>query len=628
MSKSKLQWEFAKTGGGDETGINDPVISNFVGKVSTKLVREALQNSIDAGICKPVKVDFNFMISKASKIPGIEQLHKVYSSCVDYWSQKEQYDKDVVTFYNKLLTSIQRDLSISILKISDYNTRGLTPKDYRSLFKLVGGGTKGKGEGGSFGLGRGAYFGASLYRMILVSSKYDEDKYFFAGKARLVSFFENGEPIQGNGTYGYPGQNPVTDGNDIPLFFKRNEKGTDFYIYEYQGDKDWKIEITKSVLDNFWYAIFTKKLVVKVGEEIIDYNTIKNLMIKYYSKPKTKNEWLNCPYPFYLACTSEETHLVEENLPTLGSVKLYILKNEIFPSKVAYIRGTGMTIQTKKPKTTYGYAGVFVCEDDEGNEILRKTENPEHDEWRSDIAIVAGKLSKQTANDAMDELKKFVLDTLKSLQEGEKGEELHFKDLDKYLWLPIDEDEPLLTGASLGGEGEPSDKESASEIAVVNKQKLEVISKKEKLEITKKVARGRTEGDEGIIIGGGGGKGGDKVPCGTVDEEGDKNLIIMTDFTYRAYAQKNDSGEYVHTLIVKALRSKKIAKMVIRVGTDSATDDVGLWSAIDKDNNTKCERDGNTIKNIELSKEGKREIEILFEDGKKYSLNVTAYEHN
>lgn len=617
-----LKWEFAATGGGDEVGVNDPVISNFTGNITTKLVREALQNSIDAGVKEPVIVKFDIITTEALKIPGIEQLRSVYGLCVDYWSSKGKR----LPMFNILLGRIQKNLTIPVLKISDFNTRGLTPGDYYALFQCVGGETKPDGEGGSWGLGKGAYFGASAFRMVFASSKYDDNKYHFAGKARLPSFTQDGKTMQGNGTYGYPAQKPVIEEQDIPDSFKREERGTDFYIYGYQGTGDWKKEIIKAVLENFWYAIMQNNLIVIVGGTTINAEALDNLMIEYFGKPKSKNEFLKSPYPFFLACRDENTSLTEGDLHTLGAVKLYVLKNESFPKDVVYIRNTGMVIQKKGRNAPYGYAGVFVCENTEGNKILCKMENPEHDQWNKDIAISLGKLNKNIANNADRELKDFVINTLKGLQEKDEGDVLHVKELDKYLWLPMDEDESLLTGSGSEGLEKPSNTESASEEMTVDKSKLEIISRKEKLVIDKKIVKG-VVGEEDLFVKVGHGRGKRRRANGLEDPEGDKQVVQVTEMKYRSFAELNNFGKYEHTLIIKSPRNKKLAKIVVHVGTDNSLDDIDIYSAIDDDSKISLDIEGNIIKDIELNDNGQKKVLIQFNDHDKYSLNIIAYEY-
>lgn len=622
---NELKWEFAETGGGQEIGINDPVISNFLGDVATKLVREALQNSIDAGTAKPVHVTFDLIKSEASKIPGIERLRHIYSLCIDHWSQKNKHTSDIL---NRLVTQVQKNLTVSILKISDYNTRGLTPDDYHNLFQVIGGNSKGEGEGGSFGLGKGAYFGASMFRTVFVSSKYDTDKVYFAGQTRLVSFTtENGKVMQSSGTYGHAAQKPVTDERLIPEFFKREEVGTNFYIYGYLGEGIFKDEIIKAVLDNFWYAIVKDNLVVSVCGEVINHKTLKDLIIDYSIKLGSEKDIYNGSYPFFMAYDSSETKLIEEDLPTLGKVKFYVLKNEAYPKKIVFVRKTGMVIQKKGRNAPYGYAGVFVCENAEGNEILRKMENPEHNEWRDDIAIASGKLDKKVANAAMKELNGFIVSTLKDLQEKDEGDELRITELDKYLWLPMDDDEPLLSKGVSEGAKNQSDKESAVEIAVVDSKKLNVISKMEKLNIVRKHIKGKEGAEsEKLFVPGDGGGGGHKKNEGIEDPDGDLNLKQVVEFKYKSFAELNEQGEYENTLIIKAPKSKKLARVVVRVGTDNSLDEVIFWSVIDRENGNKYNFEGSVIKNVDLDKNGNKTLSVQFEDGNKYSLNVVAYE--
>ena len=73
---------------------------------------------------------------------------------------------DTHIFVDSALNCLNEN-AIPFLKISDYSTKGLTGNDYDkngTWYKLVksrGSSSKTGGEGGSFGIGKGAPFGAS-----------------------------------------------------------------------------------------------------------------------------------------------------------------------------------------------------------------------------------------------------------------------------------------------------------------------------------------------------------------------------------------------------------------------------------------------------------------------------------
>lgn len=310
MAIKKLSYEFAPTGGGNETGFNPADIAMFEGNTAYFLARESLQNIIDAAEEYPAKAVFMMFPIKANELPEIEQLKEIFKACKEYKS----HEKETVRFFSKALEVITENKDINILRISDFNTKGLTGGDsdqkdnYYNLMKAVGSTSKSGGQGGSFGLGKGSYFSASLFRMMFVSSIYAKNKPIFQGKLRLISHLENGEPMQGDGSFGLSKQKPVRDLNDIPDLFSRKgkEQGTDFFIVGFEGAENWQDHISKSVLNYFWNAILKGLLEVKVNDVNITKTNIGELMLKYFSEEQRDTNDNPNPLPYFNAYNKKQ----------------------------------------------------------------------------------------------------------------------------------------------------------------------------------------------------------------------------------------------------------------------------------------------------------------------------------
>ena len=371
-----LNFEFAPTGGGDVTGLNDPVTTTFKGNISWTLARESIQNIIDAhdpNLSLPARALYQLEQMKATDLPKLNQLNEILTACRDH----NRRDPDAYKFYEAAIYKIQHDSFIKILKVSDYNTVGLTGADddesgnYFSLMKAVGSTSKSETEGGSFGLGKGAYYAASSFRTIFVSSVYENDKHVFQGKSRLVSFKKDDIWMQGNGSYGLKGQRPVREKRFIPFHFQRDDRGTDIYIIGFEDDK-WEQQMVKSVLNFFWYSIVQEVVEITVGNTTISSDNLETLLEKYFDKKQADKDDEPNPWPYYLAYTDINHKIYQEKLENLGKVQLFLLQNDNYPKKVAYIRKTGMLIQKKGFGSINAYAGLFVCDDEDGNKILRK----------------------------------------------------------------------------------------------------------------------------------------------------------------------------------------------------------------------------------------------------------------
>lgn len=624
-----IDWVFAPTGGGDVTGVNDPVTTTFKGDISYHLARESIQNIIDAkdpGQDGPAIAVFDLIEHDANQLHLNETLKKVLVGCRDFNSR----NKDAFEFYSSSLFKIAQNSFIPTLRIRDYNTVGLTGEDddrngnYFQLMKAVGDSSKSGSKGGSFGLGKGAYYAASSFRSIYVSSMYGKDKYVFQGKARLSSYMDTktSEMMQGNGCFGLPKQKPVRDLRMIPFMFQRTEMGTDFYIVGFVDHKsEWKNQMMKSVLNYFWYAISEGYLEVTIQDQTVNRTNLELLMKEYFDETQPDKSKTPNPWPYYLAYTSNEHKVFTETLPVLGKVKLYVLMKEDFPQKVVYMRQTGMVIQKKGIGSVNGYAAVFVCDDDEGNLILRKMENPEHNEWNKDNALESTYAEKAVLVER--ELRDFVSDSLKALTESETPLSSRIGELEDYLYLPGDQD---IGSTSAGFSGQPVDKLSDKETGnFLNKTGEETLNSVPIIRtvstVKEKITTGKPGGEFPIIEHNGGGGGHES---GGTEGEGNKKVIVLNNVKFRSFASRNSSGGITHVVILKGPKNRKCS-IEIKAGTDDSFDTVDVTEA-ETGNNTPLSVKNNHIDGIQTDNRGEAKLYVRFATDEKYSLNIIAYE--
>jgi hypothetical protein len=619
----KLKFEFAPTGGGDVTGSNDPLITPFKGNIFYSLAREAIQNVIDARLPEskdPAEVCFTSESYKASEIPGLYQLKEILKECQIHHRNKP----DDFKFYDAAILKIEKDYFIDVLKISDYNTVGLTGTDidengnYFNLMKSIGGSTKTGGTGGSFGLGKGAYFGVSSFRTIFVSSVYGNNKYVFQGKARLSSFVRNGEWIQGNGSYGYTRQVAVRNYNDIPKMFKRDEQGTDFYIIGFRTTSDWEKSMIKSVLNFFWFAILKNQLKVSVGNIEISSDNLDELIHEYFSIDDYEEN--NNPLFYYHAYTDSRKKIFKRDLPTLGKVELCILEGDNFPNQVAYIRKTGMVIQTKHKGSPNHYAATFICENEKGNKILRAMENETHNEWNKDYVKENSPFIKAAQN-AEKELNQFVRDSLRELNKDKQDTASEIGGLEEFL--------PLI-GAGESGSGlsgamsdEASEIETAYEISLTDKEKMLQISNHIDINPNEQeLVPGSPSGDLDIIkdLNGDGDGSGD----GSEDDEGEDLVRKVKNINYRAFTPKSSEGAVTHHVLIKDMPYFK-GTLKIRAGTDESYDSVEINSVKDSSGHL-YKTDNNKIEGVSIGADGRLALELTFDINEKLSLNISGYE--
>lgn len=622
-----LNWEFAPTGGGDITGINDPVTTTFEGRIAWSLARESIQNIIDAQdpkSFKPAEAVFTLSEINAKELPKLDQLSQKLIACRDHYHK----EKDAYDFFNAAIAKINRNLGIKVLKISDYNTLGLTGEDdddkgnYFSFMKTVGSSSKSETQGGSFGLGKGAYYAASSFRTIFVSSVYDKDKYVFQGKSRLASFKDvNNEWTQGNGSFGLKGQKPVRDKSEAPSSFERDEPGTDIHILGFE-ENDWEKQMIKSVLNFFWFSILEGIVEVTIGRTTIKQDNLESLLEEYFDEELPDKDDDPNPWPYYRAYTATNHKVIPETLESLGNVKLYLLQNDSYPQKIAYIRKTGMLIQKKKASSLNGYAGVFVCVNEEGNKILRKMENPKHDEWKSVNASKSG--FAEAAKKAEKELREFVSSSVRDLTTKEDTTSSRVGGLEEYLYLKGDED---LGDSAVGISGTPIDgiskHETPPEVGVTEEEK-EIVPTVQKVEVVaKEITQGTTEpGDSPLLKDRDGLK---KRLGGGKEGEEDKEVVVLKNMKYRSFAVKNDGGEIRHVLIIKGPQNTRFVAE-IKAGTDDAFDTVNVVKAEDSEGKN-YETDENFIKGLSIGESGKLKLNVTFDTNERYALNLTTYEN-
>ncbi len=655
MSKKKYcNWHFDKQGVPDK-GPNNPLEEHFKAHPYYSIVREAIQNSLDAvnDLSKPVKVTFQFGYLSRKEYPNlIEELRKHIIWSKEYWKHNADAEKKFDEMLRFLDGSKQglKKLLIPYLKISDYNTKGMfyKPDDTNSTFyaflKSEGNSSKSdSGSGGSFGFGKAAYFSLSPFRTIVVSTKNLKDEYIFEGATVLATHknFETGDKLSAYGYYNEDGLNPVMNIFDIPDDFIRNENGTDIYVIGLWEEENRKDKMIKSVLNNFWLAIHNEKLVVEVKGDLINRDTLSDFINEYYEDDMEKgsvsdiNNWN--PRPYFNAVRNygldtSKYFLFEEELETTGKVKLYVYLNKNLPNRIAFFRKPHMLVYKETRKKIKGYVGVFVCEGERGNEILKKMENPAHNEWKKENYRVDGK-THPDAEKVRKEIYDFILSKLNEISRKNLSDKITVPGLEEYLNIPADllsEDENF----DYKGENENvnsgdltdiiTKKETSSEIAVIKGVKINPnINKQGNINVE---AEGilSTDGEETEVAGGGK----NNTDGGTSPGFEDTDIIKKT-----IKPEENHVIKKVLQIEFRVIATKNKHRIILY--SDKNFDRVGLEFYAGTDNG-KAEHinilsssigsiSGNKLINVELQK-GKNILDVEFDDNIQHSLNLKAYE--
>ena len=625
-SSVELKWHFPALDHADTEGLNDPLLSYFSGDYNQSVAREVIQNSVDArsDSNSPVVVKFQRLSLPTEEVPGIVELRRRIKICLAQ-TKSEKNDKAEKHYRNALDAATAPH--IDILRASDYNTSGLDGADkdkkgkWHRLVRAVGENQMTGAGGGSYGIGKGAPFVASLMRTVYYSTRNSSGEVIFQGKARLLSHQLKGEEYRGVGSFGVDGHNSVRGEKDIPKHFLRNEQGTDINIIGYNASPTWKDELAKSVLDNFWMAIYSGDLEVVIGEvgteeDAIHINrTSLHGLLEQYSK----DEGL-----IYYLTVINSTRTFTKQLPLLGNCTFYVRIEEGFPRETIYMRRPKMRVNKWQFRKTLHepHAGLFICDDVEGNQLLRNLEPPEHDEWKATLDPVHGR-------EVLNTVREWVKGSLKELAADGSNDSEEVPGLEQFL--PYDED----------SEKTPSDSKSKShptDLAEPEEGSLEVGAERDEQEdevedfVRKPSSQRLSTGDGlGFRHGNGGGNGNGSGDGGGKDEERKGDTIKRIDTSavkFRIiYTGQSERGNAEYCLVIQPLVDVEGGIEVVALGNDSTVypiplSYVELW---DKGESS-ISVEKSYINGLRLKKDKTLRIKIGTTSKSRYALGIENYE--
>jgi hypothetical protein len=654
--EKKIEWFFGSEGGID-IGPNDPIHQTYKGNPYYSIVREAIQNSLDAVYDErfPVKVIFKYFDLDRLNYPNLFQLEEHIKQSLDYFKNnndaKRLFD-DMLNYLNGFEKG-KKKLRISCLKIADFNTKGMhynlgnTESPFYAFLRAAGVSSKmNNGSGGSFGFGKGAYFALSPIKTLIVSSRDTNNKVFFEGATRLTTHKNSiGQKLTAYGFYDNKNGEPIENDTEIPEVFKRDEIGTDINIIGLWDEVDRNRLMIKSVLNNFWLAIHENKLVVSIDEVTISKENLEQIIDEFFlnefeSGNANEIESWN-PKPYYKAVkyagANDQFKRFEGDLEILGKVKFYVYLEKGLPNRTSFFRKPQMVVFKRTNKKINGYAAVFICESDNGNEILRMMENPAHNEWRKEnFPLQEGKIDR-IARKAEKEVSDFINEKLESLSKTNTSKKIAFLGLEDYLSIPEDllekDDDSDLPGDNANinsgiATGEMSLDETGSQTTNTDAQ----VSIRPNIKTTSEVKEEENvyvndEGEDAITVGGENeSEGGDESSPddgnsgnkGIKGGEENKSKVFVK-VRLKVAAQKEQDILY-HNLIIGCDKDITSSELELFVGSDNDKDD-----GIEIESSSIGVIDGNKLKNVPLTV-GMNQIKVKFADNLKHSLKLKSYE--
>ncbi|SDH09918.1 hypothetical protein [Winogradskyella thalassocola] len=397
-----IKWQFAEhTELNDIVGFKDNDIEKFGVNPAKSIVREAIQNSCDALDINNGQTQVEVVIKtgtiKKSELPNFSAIEGHIKSCVNT-ENDEAENKEI----QRHIEAFSQD-SYSYLEISDYNTTGMGEKPFQSLTQGIFKSTKAtSGSQGSKGVGKAAYYASSYLRTMLVSTRNDEGNRY-RGAAKLsnhVSPFDVGTQYNYKGFYG---DLSVKQNSEIPSLFQRDKKGTSVFVIGFWDIADFRGEVIREVLRNYWFAIAEEQLIVRVEDETINAERIEGYINFYFRDYRDyKSGHKQNPRSFFEVYKNGTTYT--KHIANIGNCKLWLHKNEAYNlGAVARFRQTKMLI-FKENDLDAGFAGIFLCDNTEGNAFLKNIENDAHDTWNPNLNHSVTEQAKIT----LGEIKEFI----------------------------------------------------------------------------------------------------------------------------------------------------------------------------------------------------------------------------
>ena len=394
MPSSRFQWNFPPRSGGVEV-INDPSSAFFRDDAIAKLVREVIQNSLDArepGIQEPVCVTFADVQVERSLI-GASQLYRHLVSCLNR-SVEEERPESIRNLYQEAVKTLKNS-QVRCLRITDSNTTGLQGRRWDALVTQEGSVEKpdAGSPGGSFGIGKNAVFNVSDILTVFYSTNYLDRRRGrvdrVQGKATLMAHpnpSDEDESLQHTGFYTDEYGEPIEGRREIDPFFLLSEPGTGVYVMGFNPRvADWVGEVIRAVLRNFFFAIHHQTLVVCIKDDTqtvrISHEDLELLFERYATNMQES-------YDYYRAIRDTEP-TETERIRNLGSVELYV-KIDSGPRRMAYVNRNGMLITDSREKKDNpipprnrslwpDFAAVVIPSTDSTDRYIRRMENPSHD---------------------------------------------------------------------------------------------------------------------------------------------------------------------------------------------------------------------------------------------------------
>ncbi len=416
----KMTWQFPPNSTNAPIGPRDRGIEHYTGRRFDSLVRETIQNSLDAQAKRgevPAKVDFQLEELDVASFNGHELAESVNASISELKPKDEAYRR----MFRKAAAQLGK-ATIPALVITDSDTTGVRDDGeddcaWAALTRGSGESAKqGNDASGSYGIGKAAAYLATDLRTVLYTTVFDVNGRLesrFIGKAILSGHKDaEGKKVTSEGYFGGPDFGSLRN-EDIPEPYRLEQPGLCLRIPGYRASKDWQDQVIKIAVANFFHAIVKGELEVTVGEKMVSASTVGDHANLLSVREK------------HLLDTSSKLPTAKGNIAGIGGVSLRITLHDTGVGNihdVALVRDAGMMITRERTKmgparfTIPGHWGHFTAiveclSDPEGKSAVRDCESPKHDEL--DVDRIPNDDDRGTARQALRELGRWMKEEIR-----------------------------------------------------------------------------------------------------------------------------------------------------------------------------------------------------------------------
>ena len=450
---SNWKWNFSKKNEPDYKLVDSFSDSKFNINCVASFTREIIQNSLDAknkDITAPVGVKFEIKKVESSKIPGLEDIINVLKKSLLNLKHSETINK-----FKRAIENLEKD-EIEVLKISDFNTLGMSRKSWDALlFKEGVSDKQNDSSAGRHGVGKKASFLMSLCNTVYYATKNVSNEMFFSGKSVLVDWKDNindNDWYSRTGWFGKKSDNSITylenqDINEIDSYFvRKNQYGSDVIVLAPRiVDEDYDLErlIINSVLENFYIGLCENKLIVNVNKVEITQKNVNKILEQYYIDKFTKqgiagsnitygllkdfkNAYIeNCKNPVKIEISELNSHL-----------DLYITLNvEKAKKYYSFYRDHGMKIKDERySEADRAFAAIVVARGQGINEFLLNLENAAHDDFIVDENL--NKDEKEKIKRTLSYIRDMIGYQIKKLTKLDLSDEIELNELNEIIDNP------------------------------------------------------------------------------------------------------------------------------------------------------------------------------------------------